>query len=151
MAISTHFAVFYTSTRIIMRNFALVKLCTIFYPNTMKKQLYCAFLFCIAALSAMPLSAQTSDGQSTEGKDFWVTFLQADQDPNNALTLSLSISSRQDCKVTLSNPFTGYSEEVDVVANQMKLVEIYNGNVLAGTARPAMTATGKVCYAVNSE
>lgn len=151
MAISTHFAVFYTSTRVIMRNFALVKLCTIFYPNTMKKQLYCAFLFCIAALSAMPLSAQTSDGQSTEGKDFWVTFLQADQDANNALTLSLSISSRQDCKVTLSNPFTGYSEEVDVVANQMKLVEIYNGNVLAGTARPAMTATGKVCYAVNSE
>lgn len=151
MAISTHFVVFYTSTRVIMRNFALVKLCTIFYPNTMKKQLYCAFLFCIAALPVMTLSAQTSGGQSTEGKDFWVTFLQADQDPNNTLKLSLSISSRSDCEVTIENPYTGYAEKVQVNAGGLEIVNLYEGNVLTQNARSAMATTGKVCYAVNSE
>lgn len=90
--------------------------------------------------------------QTTEGKDFWVTFLQADQDGNNSLTLSLSISSRNDCEVTIANPFTGYSETISVTANQMKLVDIYaNGSVLANNARSAMATDGKVCYAVYSE
>ncbi len=77
--------------------------------------------------------------------------MQADQDPNNDLTLSLSISSREDCQVTISNPFTGYSQNVTVTAGEMKLVELYSGNVLANNARNAMTTSGKVCYAVNSE
>ena len=90
--------------------------------------------------------------QTTEGKDFWVTFLQADQDDNNTLTLSLSVSSRSDCVVTISNPFTGNSENVNVTANEMKLVELYkDGSVLRDPARSAMQATGKVCYAVRSE
>ena len=91
------------------------------------------------------------DGQSTEGKDFWVTFMQADQDPNNDLILSLSISSREDCQVTIANPYTGYSEDVNVTANQMKLVELYEGNVLVNNARTAMATSKKVCYAVYSE
>lgn len=98
------------------------------------------------------LIAGNTMAQTTEGKDFWVTFLQADQDDNNSLTLSLSISSRNNCVVTIANPFTGYSENVTVTANQMQLVEIYqNGSVLAGNARSQMQTTGKVCYAVNSE
>lgn len=118
----------------------------------MKKQLFNALLFCLLAMPAMSIRADVIDeGQSTEGKDFWVTFMQADQDANNALVLSLSISSREDCQVTIENPFTGYTEDVIVTANQMKLVELYNGNVLAGNARSAMAGTGKVCYAVNSE
>ncbi len=118
----------------------------------MKKQLFNALLFCLLAMPAMSIRADVVDeGQSTEGKDFWVTFMQADQDPNNDLTLSLSISSREDCQVTITNPFTGYTEDVIVTANQMKLVELYNGNVLASNARSAMAGTGKVCYAVNSE
>ncbi len=105
------------------------------------------FLVCMSLLLAGNVFAQT-----TEGKDFWVTFLQADQDDNNSLTLSLSISSRNDCNVTIANPFTGYSENVAVTANEMKLVEIYqDGSVLADNARNAMAATGKVCYAVRSE
>lgn len=91
------------------------------------------------------------EGQSTEGKDFWVTFMQADQDPNNDLTLSLSISSREDCQVTISNPYTGYTEKVDVTANQMQLVELYSGNVLVSNARSTMATSKKVCYAVYSE
>ncbi len=118
----------------------------------MKKQLFNALLFCLLAMPAMSIRADVIDeGQSTEGKDFWVTFMRADQDANNALVLSLSISSREDCQVTIKNPFTGYTEDVIVTANQMKLVELYNGNVLAGKARSAMAGTGKVCYAVNSE
>ena len=118
----------------------------------MKKQLFKALLFCLLAMPAMSIRADVVDeGQSTEGKDFWVTFMQADQDPNNDLTLSLSISSREDCQVTITNPFSGYTENVNVTANQMQLVELYSGNVLVNNARSTMATTGKVCYAVNSE
>jgi len=118
----------------------------------MKKQL---FYVLIGGLLTVPFSSAKADtvqeGQSTEGKDFWVTFLQADQDPNNTLEFSLSISSRENCQVTIENPYTSYSETFEVTANEMKLVEMYSGNVLRDDARAAMTSTGKVCYAVNSE
>ena len=109
-------------------------------------------LICLLAVPTISTRADVIDeGQSTEGKDFWVTFMQADQDPNNDLTLSLSISSREDCQVIISNPFTNYSETISVTANVMEPVELYTGNVLAQNARTAMETTGKVCYAVNSE
>ncbi len=118
----------------------------------MKKHLFAVLLFCLCLAPLTSTKAETVvEGQSTEGKDFWVTFLRADQDDNNQLELSLSISSREDCNVTITNPFTGYSETVSVSANNMTLVELYSGNVLADNARSAMAGTGKVCYAVNSE
>ena len=118
----------------------------------MRKHLFFGILFCLSAMPFMRIMAETIvDGQSTEGKDFWVTFMQADQDPNNDLTLSLSISSRENCQVTISNPFTGYSETVSVAANQMQLVELYSGNVLVSNARSAMETSGKVCYSAYSE
>ena len=119
----------------------------------MKKQLFNVLLCGIVFLPFIGAKAQSTvvDGQSTEGKDFWVTFMQADQDDNNSLQLSLSISSREDCQVTITNPFTGYTENINVTANQMQLVELYNGNVLSNNARSAMAGTGKVCYAVFSE
>lgn len=118
----------------------------------MKKQLFNILLLCLLAIPVMSIRADVVDeGQSTEGQDFWVTFMQADQDPNNELTLSLSISSREDCQVTITNPFSGYTENVNVTANQMQLVELYSGNVLVNNARSTMATTGKVCYAVNSE
>lgn len=118
----------------------------------MKKQLFNALLFCLLAMPAMSLRADVVDeGQSTEGKDFWVTFMQADQG-SNSLILQLSISAREDCEVTISNPFTNYSETVPVVANEMKLVEVYRGSSpIASTVRQEMTNTGKICYSVNSE
>jgi len=119
----------------------------------MKKQLFSLLLCGLVLMPFMGTKAQSTvvDGQSTEGKDFWVTFMQADQDPNNTLVLSLSISAREDCQVTISNPYTTYSEVVNVTANQMELVELYSGNVLVNNARSVMATTGKVCYAVNSE
>ena len=119
----------------------------------MKKQTFIALLCGLLWVPFMGTKAQSTvaEGQSTEGKDFWVTFMQADQDDNNSLQLQLSISSREDCNVTITNPFTSYSETVSVTAGQMKLVTLYSGNVLSNNARSAMATTGKVCYAVNSE
>lgn len=109
-------------------------------------------LLCMLISSFGQVFAYTvGNGQSTEGKDFWVTFMQADQDPNNSLVLSLSIAAREDCQVTICNPYTGYSEVVSVSANQLQQVELYNGNVLGYNARASMSTTGKVCYAVYSE
>ena len=122
--------------------------------------MFYALLFCMTLL---PLGKTTADtvveGQSTEGKDFWVTFMQADQKTSskgdlgsyNSLHLSVSISSREDCKVTIENPFTNYIQQVNVTANEMKLVEIYNGHPVTTTARSEMQTSGKVCYAVNNE
>ena len=46
----------------------------------MKKQLFNALLCCFLAIPFISSWADTVvDGQSTEGKDFWVTFMQADQ------------------------------------------------------------------------
>ncbi len=120
----------------------------------MKKQIFYSLVISglLSLIGTNSLLAQSSSGQSTEGRDFWVTFLQADQDDNNTLTLSLSVSSRQDCEVTIENPFTSYSETVQIAAGQLGLVELYkDGNVLVNNARTAMTANGKICYAVNSE
>lgn len=128
----------------------------------MRKQLINTLLICLLALPFARAYADTVvEGQSTEGKDFWVTFLQADQKTSktgdwnstkyNTLVLSLSISARENCKVTIENPYTGYTETVDVTANQMKLVDLYKGHPVCSNARAAMKSTGKVCYAVNSE
>ena len=119
----------------------------------MRKQLFYALLCFLMIVPFIGAKAQSTvvEGQSTEDKDFWVTFMQADQDPNNDLTLSLSISSRENCEVTIVNPYSGYSEKVNVTAGEMQLVELYSGNVLVSNARSTMATTGKVCYAVNSE
>ena len=90
-------------------------------------------------------------GASTEGSDFWVTFLRADQDNNNNLKLELTITSRTDCKVTIENPFTRYKQDIQVTANKSTIVKLYEGDVRATQARNDMKNSGKVCYAVNSE
>lgn len=127
----------------------------------MRKQLINTLLICLLALPFARAYADTVvEGQSTEGKDFWVTFLQADQSTSssgdwdgsyNTLSLSLSISSRENCTVTISNPYTGYSENVNVTAGEMQLVELYTGHPVVSDARAAMTTSKKVCYAGFSE
>lgn len=120
----------------------------------MKKKIFYLLFFssllCFGSIAEA--NAQSSNGQSTEGKDFWVTFLQADQDSNNTLTLSLSISSREDCDVVIENPYTGYRESTHVTAGTLNQTNIYaDGSVIASSARQEMARTGKVCYAVFSE
>ena len=98
-----------------------------------------------------PPQESDREGQSTEGRDFWVTFMQADQDPNNDLVLSLSISSRENCQVQISNPYTEYMESFYVTGGQTQIVQLYQGNVLLANARTEMANSGKVCYAGYSE
>lgn len=88
--------------------------------------------------------------QTTEGSDFWVTFLQTDQGSND-MDLELAFSSRYDCTATISNPFTGYSEVVTITANQTQVVTLYSGSAYTYDARPQQTTSKKVCYAFNSE
>lgn len=127
----------------------------------MKKHSFWTLLICLVTLPIASAKAATVvDGQSTEGKDFWVTFMQADQKTSdkgdwnsnyNRLILSLSISSREDCEVIISNPYTNYSDTVQVQANKMTPVDLYEGHPKCAEARQAMNASGVVCYAVNSE
>lgn len=119
----------------------------------MKKQFFYTLFCCLALMPFVGTKADTVvDGQSTEGKDFWVTFLQADQgNSNNGFKLSVSISSRSNCKVYLSNPYSGYKDSVDITANEQKLVELYSGSSNVATARSAMQTSKKVCYAGYSE
>jgi len=117
----------------------------------MKKQLL-NILFCgmlLVPFETVWAQSTVDAGQTTEGKDFWVTFLKADQDANNNGALQLSISAREACEVTIENPYTNYVEHVSVAANEMQLVTLYEGSVFASTARNNMNASGKVCYAVN--
>lgn len=56
-----------------------------------------------------------TDNQTTEGTDFWVTFLRADAD--DPTVLSLAISAKEAAEVTISNPHTGFTKTLSVPAN----------------------------------
>lgn len=103
--------------------------------------------------AASLLSAQNAshDGQSTEGTDFWVTFLRADSHDGDdkKITLSVSISAREACDVTLENIRSGYKEEVHLNANELKEVQLYYGTARVDK-NPRQSDT-KICYTYLSE
>lgn len=95
--------------------------------NNMKKQLLVGAALILLALLPASLSAQT-----TEGKDFWVTFLRADQNDvsdnsDKAVTLALTVSSRYECDVTFLNPYTGESKSTHLDAGDIEEVSFYTG------------------------
>jgi len=119
----------------------------------MRKQLFYVLFSCLLAVPFMSTMADTIDeGQSTEGTDFWVTFLQADQG-GSSFSLDLAISSRHHCQVTISNPKTGWSAPVTVLPNKTQNVNLdaSGDGADSGAARTRQTASGKICYAFNSE
>jgi len=69
--------------------------------------------FVLAILCGQVISAQT-----TEGTEFWATFMN-NVDMPSGLTLKLIASSRQDATVTVANPQTGYSQNFTVQADQV--------------------------------
>ena len=90
------------------------------YINTekMKKLLIIFYFSCLCcALSATP---------TTEGTEFWTTFLKnhLNEDASPSLRLTLIISSRENATVTVLNPQTGWSQSVYVSANQIKELEV---------------------------
>ena len=69
--------------------------------------------FVLAILCGQVISAQT-----TEGTEFWATFMN-NVDMPSGLTLKLIASSRQDATVTVANPQTGSSQNFTVQADQV--------------------------------
>jgi len=79
----------------------------------MKKQLKSLLLIALFAGMAAPAWSQATP--STEGRDFWVTFLRAaDDDPTE---LKLTISSLEACDVTIENTQTGFNRQLRVGNN----------------------------------
>ncbi len=91
----------------------------------MKNRWFFVFIL-LAYISVGRLFAQTP---STEGKDFWVTFLRADSydDEDKSITLSLTFSTKKACSVTVTNPGNGQTQTFNVAANAVQKVDLYNG------------------------
>lgn len=119
----------------------------------MKKQLLNLLL--IGMLTTLSIGAKADtvvEGQSTEGKDFWVTFMRADQNDHSdasdkAVTLALTVSAKEECDVTFTNPNTNETVNEHLTAGEIKEVDFYTGDAsdLARTRTDAQKAT-ITCY-----
>ena len=96
------------------------------------------FLFGMVA----PAGAQTP---STEGRDFWVTFLRADEPSGGPETLTLTISAREACDITITNPNSTYTTTFSVGANS-------NTKISTSEAPDGATSFSESdCYSKDSE
>ena len=119
----------------------------------MKKQLFNALLIGLLAMPAISTRADVVDeGQTTEGKDFWVTFMRADQNDHSdasdkAVTLALTVSAKEECDVIFENIKTGESIEEHLEAGSIKEIPFYTGDAseTARTRTDAQKAT-VTCY-----
>jgi hypothetical protein len=119
----------------------------------MKKQLFNALLCSFLAIPFISSLADTVvDGQSTEGKDFWATFMRADQNDHSdasdkAITLALTVSAKEECDVTFTNPITGETHSEHLGAGAIKEVSFYTGDG-SETARTRTDAKKAIitCY-----
>ena len=119
----------------------------------MRKQLFNILLCGLLVVPFMGAKAdQVEEGQSTEGKDFWVTFMRADQNDHGdeakyAVTLALTVSAKEECDVTFKNPITGETTSKHFAAGAIEEVPIYTGD--AGEAARTRTDAQKAlvtCY-----
>lgn len=122
--------------------------------NHMKKQLFHTLLCCLLWLPLVRTQAQSTvaEGQSTEGKDFWVTFMRADQNDHSdasdkAVTLALTVSAKEECDVTFTNPRTNETVSEHLTAGSIKEVAFYTGDA-SETARTRTDAQKAIvtCY-----
>ena len=112
-------------------------------------------LICLLAITSISTRADVIDeGQSTEGKDFWVTFMQADQNDHSdasdkAITLALTVSAKENCKVTFTNPITQEKIDTTLTAGSIAEVPFYTGD--GGEAARTRTDAQKArvtCYTI---
>ena len=100
----------------------------------MKKSFVHVLLGVLLALPVVSAIADTVfEGQSTEGKDFWVTFMQADQNDHSdnddkAVTLALTVSAKEECDVTFTNPYTKEVINEHFTAGSIKEISFYTGD-----------------------
>lgn len=71
----------------------------------------------LVALFASYCIPSWAQAPSTEGQDFWVTFLKGNRNTSDKTTLTLTISALEACEVTIENPNTGFSYTVNVADN----------------------------------
>ena len=119
----------------------------------MRKQFFYTLFCCLALVPFVGAKADTVvDGQSTEGKDFWVTFMRADQNDHSdasdkAITLALTVSAKEACEVTFTNPITGETHSETLAAGDIREVPFYTGDG-SETARTRTDAQKAIvtCY-----
>ena len=118
------------------------------------RKLFFISLFCGLMMTPCISRAQSTvvEGQSTEGKDFWVTFMRADQNDHSdaddkAVTLALTVSAKEECDVTFTNPNTGESTSRHLAAGSIEEIAFYTGDAseTARTRTDAQKAT-LTCY-----
>ena len=95
---------------------------------------------------------------STEGTEFWVTFMNNHntQVSSSELQLKLIVSARENAMVTMSNPQTGWTHTMSVVANQEaeyvlsnEQVYTYNAGIVEKTGLVVTTTAPVSLYAAN--
>ncbi len=101
----------------------------------MKKQVSNVLFWGLLLIPFLGLNAQSTvqEGQSTEGKDFWVTFMQSDQNDHSdnsdkAVTLALTVSAKENSAVTFTNPITGETLSKTLTAGSIEEVSFYTGD-----------------------
>lgn len=87
----------------------------------MRKQLF--FLGAVAFLMLCPAGLFA---QSTEGTDFWVTFLRANENGPDGHNLSLVFAAKDTANVHIENSKTGYTKDVVVPAGKTYSLEYLN-------------------------
>ena len=77
-------------------------------------------------LASLLLSVAAFPSQTTEGTEFWVTFMNnLDQyDESDGIVLELILSSRYDAEIMVENPQSGWNITTSVTANTIKKVTI---------------------------
>jgi len=98
----------------------------------MKKQIQSVLLVAFFLGMMVPAWGQAP---STEGRDFWVTFLRAaDDDPTE---LKLTISAKEACDVVIENAQTKYSEKRSVTDNSSTELVMSKANSYSSTSGTA--------------
>ena len=100
--------------------------------NRFKKTILLLLLSCLALPTAW------SQNTSTQGKEFWLSFMHngyKDHTLGGWVINQVLISAKRDCSGTVTNPLTGWTENFSVRANNITTVEIpeqqgyHNGNI----------------------
>ena len=72
-------------------------------------------------------SASLAQDVSTQGKEFWVSFMfngYEDGNQHQLYSIQLTISAKHDCNCTVSNPVTGWTTNEPITAGQTKDISI---------------------------
>ena len=77
-------------------------------------------------LVSLLLSVSAFSSQTTEGTEFWVTYMNNATcvDESDGLALELIISSRNDAEIVVENPRTGWKVISSVSANAVKKITV---------------------------